>query len=88
MAGRLALGVEVAVAFTVVMFTSARESAIVPQSSKTFPSWMAGPLHGVFGGLTNNTSTLNLLFTLALLVTLVAYAVVLASARTLSMRTI
>ena len=88
MAGRLALGVQLAVAFTVVMFTSARESAIVPQSSKTFPSWMAGPLHGVFGGLTNNTSTLNLLFTLALLVTLVAYAVVLASARTLSMRTI
>ena len=75
-------------AFTVVMFTSARESAIVPQSSLTYPNWMAGPLHGLFGGLTNSTTTLNLMFTLALLVTLVAYAVVLASARTLSMKTI
>jgi hypothetical protein len=88
LAGRVALGAQVAVAFIVVMFTSARESAIVPQSSLTYPSWMAGPLHGVFGGLTNNTSTLNLMFTLALLVTLVTYGVVLASARTLSMRTI
>ena len=87
-AGRVALGVEVAVAFVVVMFTSARESAIVPQSSLTFPNWMAGPLHGLFGGLTNKTSTLNLGFTLALLVTLVAYGVVLASVRTLSMRTV
>ena len=87
-AGRLALGVQVAVAFVVVMFTSARESAIVPQSYLTYPNWMSGPLHGLFGGLTNNTSALNLMFTLALLVTLVAYAVVLASARSLSMRTI
>jgi hypothetical protein len=87
-AGRVALGTQIAVAFVVVMFTSARESAIVPQSSLTYPNWMAGPLHGVFGGLTNNTSTLNLMFTLALLVTLVAYAVVIAAARTLSMKTI
>jgi alpha-1,6-mannosyltransferase len=87
-AARLALGAQVAVAFVLVMFTSARESAIVPQSSLTYPSWMAGPLHGVFGGLTNNTSTLNLMFTLALLVMLVAYVVVLAAVRTLSMRTV
>jgi alpha-1,6-mannosyltransferase len=87
-AARLALGTQVVVAFVIVMFTSARESAIVPQSSLTYPTWMAGPLHGVFGGLTNNTSTLNLLFTLALLVTLVAYGVVLAAVRTLSMRAI
>jgi alpha-1,6-mannosyltransferase len=87
-AGRLALGLQLAVAFVVVMFTSARASAIVPQSSLTYPNWMAGPLHGLFGGLTNNTSTLNLMFTLALLVTLVAYGVVLAAVRTLSMRTI
>jgi hypothetical protein len=87
-AGRLALGTQIAVAFVVVMFTSARESAVVPQSSKTYPNWMAGPLHGVFGGLTNRTSTMNLIFTLALLVTLVAYAVVVASAPKLSMRTI
>jgi hypothetical protein len=87
-AGRVALGTQIAVAFVVVMFTSARESAIVPQSSLTYPNWMAGPLHGVFGGLTNNTSALNLMFTLSLLVTLVAYWVVVASARTLSMRTI
>jgi glycosyl transferase family 87 len=87
-AGRIALGTQVVVAFIVVMFTSARESAVVPQSAKTYPNWMAGPLHGLFGGLTNKTSTMNLGFTLALLITLVAYAVVLRSARTLSMRTI
>jgi hypothetical protein len=86
--GQLALALMIAASFTVVMFSSARESTLVPRSSTAFPHWMSGPLHGLFGGLTNNTKTLDLGFTIVLLAMLVAYGVVLASVRTLSMRTL
>ena len=84
--GQLALAAMIVCAFTVVMFSSARESTLVPRSSTTFPHWMSGPLHGLFGGLTNNTRTLVLGFTIVLLAMLVAYGIVLASVRTLSLR--
>jgi hypothetical protein len=87
-AGQLALALMIAASFTVVMFSSARESTLVPGSAIAFPHWMSGPLHGVFGGLTNHVKTLDLGFTIVLLVMLAAYGVVLASVRTLSMRTL
>lgn len=86
--GQLALAAMIVGAFTVVMFSSARESTLVPRSSTTFPHWMSGPLHGLFGGLTNNTKALSLGFTIVVLAMLVAYGIVLASVRTLSMRTL
>ena len=86
--GRLALAFMIAASFTVVMFSSARESPLVPGSAVAFPHWMSGPLHGLFGGLTNHTKTLDLGFTIVVLAMLVAYGVVLASVRTLSMRTL
>ncbi len=84
----LALAILVASAFLVVMFATARESPLVPRSATAFPDWMAGPLHGVFGGLTNNSKTLALGFSIVILAMLVAYVVVLASVRSLSLRTI
>jgi hypothetical protein len=86
--GQVALAFMIAASFTVVMFSSARESTLVPGSAVTFPHWMSGPLHGVFGGLTNHTKTLALGFTIVVLLMLVAYGVVLASVHTLSMRTL
>jgi hypothetical protein len=86
--GQLALAFMIAASFTVVMFSSARESTLVPGSAVAFPHWMSGPLHGLFGGLTNRTRTLDLGFTIVVLAMLVAYGIVLASVRTLSMRTL
>jgi hypothetical protein len=76
----------VASAFTVVMFATARESPLVPRSSTAFPGWLAGPLHGVFGSLTNNSKTIDLGLTVVLGAMLLAYCAVLASVRTLPMR--
>jgi hypothetical protein len=86
--GQLALAAMIMGAFAVVMFSSARESTLVPRSSTSFPHWMSGPLHGLFGGLTNNTKALSLGFTVVVLAMLAAYWVVLASVRRLSMRTL
>jgi hypothetical protein len=86
--GQLALAFMIAASFTIVMFSSARESTLVPGSAVAFPHWMSGPLHGVFGGLTNHTKTLDLGFTIVVLSMLVAYGVVLASVHALSMRTL
>jgi len=40
-----------------------------------FPRWMAGPLGGLLGGLTRNTTTLKYMFTAALAVMYVSYVV-------------
>jgi hypothetical protein len=87
-AGWGALAALLAGAFAVVMFATAQESTLVPRSSTAFPNWMSGPLHGVFGQLTNNTKTLDFGFSLVLLGMLVAYGIAVASVRALSQRTI
>ncbi len=81
-----ALAALIACSFAVVMFSTAQQSTLVPKSSTAFPNWMAGPLHGVFGPLTNNTETLQLGFSFVLLGMLAAYLIVLAAVRSLSMR--
>ena len=85
-AGWLGLATLIASAFTVVMFATARESPLVPRSATAFPGWLAGPLHGLFGSLTNNAKTIDLGLTIVLVAMLLAYGAVLASVRTLSMR--
>jgi alpha-1,6-mannosyltransferase len=86
--GGLALAALLVGAFAVVVFASARQSVLVPSSPTAFPHWRSGPLHGIFGQLTNNTSTIDYGFTAVLLAMLVAYGVVLASLRALPMRVI
>jgi hypothetical protein len=87
-AGWLGLATLIASAFAVVMFATARESPLVPRSATAFPGWLAGPLHGLFGRLTNNMRTIDLGLTLVLVAMLLAYCAVLATARKLPMRAI
>ena len=75
-------------ALAVVLFSSARESVLVSNSPTAFPSWLAGPLHGLVGGLPNKTNTLDVGFTAVLLGMLAAYGLVLATVRALPERLI
>jgi hypothetical protein len=74
--------------FAVVAYAAAGPSVLVPRSPQTFPNWEAGPLHGLFSRFIENPQTLGLVFSAVLVAMLVAYGIVLASVRTLSMRTI
>ena len=93
--GSVALWWLVASCVAVVVVASAVPTSLVQTSSIVFPGWMAGPLHGLFfsplrqligkGGFSAGFSYA---FSALFVVMLVAYGVVLASARTLSMRAI
>ena len=88
LAGRLALASLVLGAFALVAFAASRPSILVPRSNLAFPAWEAGPLHGLFSGLPTNPVTLTYGLSALVVAMLLAYGVVLASARTLSMRAI
>jgi len=87
-AGRAALATLVLATFAIVAYASAGPSVLVPRSTQTFPSWEAGPLHSLLGRYIENPSALGLAFSGVLLAMVIAYGIVLASVRTLSMRTI
>ncbi len=87
-AGRVALGALTVGALAVVLCATAGPSILVPRSSQVFPNWEAGPLHKLLGRLITNPLTLADGFSAVMVAMVVAYAVVLASVRTLSMRTI
>jgi hypothetical protein len=87
--GHAALASLVIGALAVVVFASAHASVLVPGSSLSFPNWEAGPLHFVFrGGLTHNSTAVNLGFSGLIVAMLIAYGIVLSTVRTLPMRTI
>ena len=89
--GRRALVALVVGVFLVVTFATAGASALVPTSNLTYPSWEAGPLHVLHGPLSHLLGSphgLNIGLSVVLVVMLVAYAALLASVRTLSMRAI
>jgi hypothetical protein len=80
-----------------VLVTTAEPTWIVPTSAAGFPAWVAGPLHGLgIAGLLNaivprggaNYYAMSDGFSVLLVAMTVAYGVVLAGWRTLSMRTI
>ncbi len=87
-AGRLAFGALIVATFVVVLFATAQESILVPRSYLSFPTWESGPLHHLFGALTNDVNALDWGFSSVVVLALIAYAIVLSSARSLSMRTI
>ncbi len=87
-AGRYALGALILGCFAVVVFATASPSALVPQSGHVFPDWEAGPLHGLFGALSVNGQALSIGFSVVVMLMLVAYFIVLASVRNLSMKLI
>ena len=77
--------------FLVVAFATAGASVLVPQSSVSYPSWEAGPLHvlhGALGSLLGSPHGLNIGLSAVLVVMLIAYAALLATVNTLSMRLI
>ena len=89
--GRRALAALVLGVFLVVVFATAGASALVPTSQLTYPTWEAGPLHVLHGPLAHLLGSphgLNFGLSAVLLVMLVAYAAVLATVRSLSMRSI
>jgi hypothetical protein len=88
LAGRLALVSLLLAAGALVAFATSGPSTLVPRSNEVFPGWEAGPLHLVFRGLPNDPTALSYGLTAVLLVMLAAYGVVLATARTLRLRTI
>jgi alpha-1,6-mannosyltransferase len=89
--GRRALVALVLGVFLVVTFATAGASVLVPTSNLTYPGWEAGPLHVLHGPLSHLLGSphgLNIGLSAVLIVMLVAYAALLASVRTLSMRAI
>ena len=87
-AARIALATLILGAFAVVVSATAGPSVLVPRSTQAFPNWESGPLHHLFGRLIANPHTLGLAFSGVIALMLVAYGIVLAATRALSMRTI
>jgi len=86
--GRAALAILLVAALAVVICAAAGPSVLVPRSSQTFPDWEAGPLHVLIGRSIGDPNTLGLALSAVLVAMMAAYGVVLASVRTMSMRTI
>jgi hypothetical protein len=88
LAGRYALAFVMLGALTEVVFATAGPSVLVPRSNQTFPGWEAGPLSGIFGHITRDPTGLSIGFSVLVVLMLVAYFIVLASVRMMSMRLI
>ena len=88
LAGRIAMGTLVVAVFAIVAAASSGPSILVPRSNEVFPNWEAGPLHMVIPRLITDAQTLGLVFSVVLVVMLVAYAVALAAVRSLTLRSI
>jgi uncharacterized membrane protein len=87
-AGRIALCSLLLCTLAVAVWASAGPSLLVPRSEVEFPGWIAGPLHGIFGHLSNDPMGVSLGLTGAVLAMCVAYVVALGAVRSLSMRAI
>jgi hypothetical protein len=81
--GSLAFG-----ALLVVLFATERRSPLVPHSGIAFPSWEAGPLHGLLGVAVKNNYALNMGFSVVLVGMLLAYGAAVLAVRTMSIRLI
>jgi hypothetical protein len=88
LAGKIALAVILVGALAVVVFATSGPTALVPRSGQVFPGWESGPLTGLLGTLPHGSKGLNIGFSTVIVLMLIAYFVVLAAVRTLSMRVI
>lgn len=82
----VAIGFLIAVTATTALFASSGPSILVPRSTVSFPGWMAGPLHGLFGHLPETRPPLEIFSSVALIAMFCAYGMALAFIRTVSMR--
>jgi hypothetical protein len=88
MAGHVALTSLLLGALAIVAFAVSGPSTLVPRSNEVFPGWESGPLHLLFHGLPHDPRALGYGLSVVLVAMLVAYFVVMATAGSLSMRTI
>jgi hypothetical protein len=88
MAPRIALATIFGCCAALVIFASSGPTVLVWHSQTAFPSWMAGPLGGLFGRLPHHVKTLWIGYSCALVVMLIAYGVALRYSRSLSMKLI
>jgi len=85
--GALALLAIVLLSALVVVMAAERPSLLsAPSHSNFFPGWMAGPLGGIWPGLTRNGTTLKYLFSGAIVIMYVGYLAVVAVAPRLPLR--
>jgi hypothetical protein len=84
--GLLALAIVAAGTVSIVLAATSSPSVLVPRSSISFPSWFAGPLHGLLGSLGQHNAPVDLGLTIVVAVMGLAYLVVVAAARTFSRR--
>jgi hypothetical protein len=85
-AGLFALAIIAAGTVAVVLAATSSPSVLVPRSTTSFPSWFAGPLHGLLGSLGTHNAPVNLALTIVVAVMGIAYLVTVAAARTFSRR--
>jgi hypothetical protein len=74
----LALTAIVGLSLFIVVMAANRPSLLVPTTHNSFyPRWMAGPLGGLWPGLTSNSTTLKIMFSAAIVVMYLSYLLVL-----------
>ncbi len=88
LAGRLALGALIIATLAVVAIASSDPSVLVPRSASVFPNWEAGPLHFLTPRPTSDPHLFDIFYSVVLVAMVLAYGLVLGSARSFGMRTI
>jgi hypothetical protein len=88
LAAKIAIGALLVGSLAIVAAAASGPSILVPRSAQVFPNWEAGPLHDIVPRLITNPNTLGLMFSLVLVGMIIAYLVLIAGVRTLSMRMI
>jgi hypothetical protein len=85
--GAVAMATIVGLSLLVVVMAADRPSLLAPTShSDFFPHWMAGPLGGLWPGMTGNATTLKYWFTGAIVLMYLSYLIVLRCASRLPAR--
>jgi len=85
--GALAMAAIVLLSLLVVVMAADRPGLLTPTThTDFFPHWMAGPLGGLWPGLTEDSTTLKYMFTGAIVLMYCGYVVVLRSAARLPLR--
>ena len=86
--GRVAIGVLILATLAIVLEATGGASNLVPRAQTLFPAWETGPLHLIGMPTIGNPRTLGYVFSIVLLVMVLAYLAALAAVRSLSMRMI
>ncbi|MCW3032612.1 MAG: alpha,6-mannosyltransferase [Solirubrobacteraceae bacterium] len=83
----VALTAIVALSLFLVVMAANRPSLLSPTTHNNFyPRWMAGPLGGLWPGLTGNSTTLKIIFSIAVVVMYLCYLLVLRRSRAVPAR--